>query len=81
MSPSQDFHRDWNRWTTAERVTAAALGLLVIMSVPGAIFVNAHPFREAKVDAGGVPSERSLYSTSIFIEGQKWQTRGVEELA
>jgi len=44
VSPSQDFHRDWNRWTTAERMIAAVLGLLVVMSVPAAILVNAHPF-------------------------------------
>ncbi len=44
MSPSQDFHRDWKRWTRAERMSAALLGALAAISVPAAILINAHPF-------------------------------------
>lgn len=44
MSPSQDFHRDWKRWTIAERMSAALLGVVVVISVPAAILINAHPF-------------------------------------
>jgi len=44
MSPSRDFHRDWNRWTRAECVTAAVLGALVAIGLPAAILINVLPF-------------------------------------
>jgi hypothetical protein len=39
----RDFRRDWHRWTTAERVSAASLGILVPISLFAAILLNLHP--------------------------------------
>ena len=43
MSARRDFHRDWHRWTTAERVSAALLGALATISLPAAILLNLYP--------------------------------------
>jgi len=43
MSAWQDFHRDWHRWSTAERVSAALLGILVTIGLPAAVLFNLHP--------------------------------------
>lgn len=43
MSTWQDLHRDWHRWTTAERVSAALLGALVAISLPAAVLFTLHP--------------------------------------
>ncbi len=42
MSARRDFHRDWHRWTTAERVSAAVLGTVAAISLPAAILLNLH---------------------------------------
>jgi hypothetical protein len=42
MSARHDFLRDWHRWTTAERVSAALLGMIAALSLPVAILVNLH---------------------------------------
>ena len=33
----QDFHRDWHRWTSAERLSAVLLGVLLAVCLPASI--------------------------------------------
>jgi len=42
MSARRDLFRDWKRWTTAERASAAMLGTLAAMSLPAALLLNLH---------------------------------------
>ncbi len=42
MSARRDFLRDWHRWTTVERISAALLGTVSAISLPAAILLNLH---------------------------------------
>jgi hypothetical protein len=67
----RDFHRDWHRWTSAERLGAALLSALLAVS-PASILFNLYPVRDYDISPrltllGSRAGDRRLGKTSAGL--------------